>query len=275
MQAKWLIQNHYDLEGKDLIPELEKQGIEYKMVDYEPLQSGTYNHLFNANDCVIVHSTLNMAQQLRREVAWIPGVYCNFDNMKCTTYYSHWGNFLLNNDYVMIPFMEFVRRSDEFYKMFGVDGCIFIRPNNGTKSFTGHVLPKDELESETKIINQYSNIDLDKLLIIISSPKVIDVEWRVVIADKQVVTLSQYKKDGKLNTNNDTSNYDVLKLARGMAKHDWQPDRVYTIDIALSNGVYSLLEINSFSCSGLYNCDYSAVVKYVSLVAENEWMEYN
>ena len=28
MKAKWLIQNYDDLEGKDLIPELEKQGID-------------------------------------------------------------------------------------------------------------------------------------------------------------------------------------------------------------------------------------------------------
>lgn len=278
MKAKWLIQNYYDLDGKDLIPELKKQGIEYKMVDYEPLESGSYNHLFNDDDCVVVVSTLNMAQQLQREVPWIPGVYCNFENMKCSTYYSHWGGFLLNRDYVMVPFMEFIRRKDEFLKMFGrgIDDSIFIRPDSGAKAFTGCVIPRDELESEAKIITQYSGIDLDKLLIVVSSPKVIDAEWRVVIADRKVVTLSMYKKDGKLDTKNESGKgYYAFKQAQEIAKHDWQPDRAYTLDIALSDGVHSLLEVNSFSCSGLYNCDYSAVVKEISLTAERECKEYN
>ncbi len=42
-----------------------------------------------------------------------------------------------------------------------------------------------------------------------------------------------------------------------------------------SNGKLHLLELNSFSCSGLYVCDWAAVIHAASAAAENEWNAQN
>jgi len=275
MNVKWLIEEHKDLDNKDLIPELKKQGIEYKTVKYIPFEGGNYN-VFPEKDCVIVYSTLNLAKQIQRNKQWIPGVYCNFNNFKCSTYYSHWGGFLLNQDYTMMPLLDFVRHKDAVYDRFGVDDCVFMRPNSGAKTFNGAVFPKEEIDKEIDTIKCYAGKDLDQILVIISTPKKIDCEWRVVVASRKVIALSQYKKDGKLDLGDDGHHgYFAMTQAQEIAKHKWQPDRVYTLDICLNNGVHSLLEANSFSCSGLYRCNYKAIVQMVSLEAIREWNEYN
>jgi hypothetical protein len=65
------------------------------------------------------------------------------------------------------------------------------------------------------------------------------------------------------------------RLAKIVATNEWQPDICYTVDIAEeTNGKISLLEINSFSCAGFYDCDISSIVSSASKAAINEWKEY-
>lgn len=45
------------------------------------------------------------------------------------------------------------------------------------------------------------------------------------------------------------------------------------MDVCESDGRLSLLELNSFSCSGLYECDLEAVIRAASAVAEDQWIE--
>lgn len=45
------------------------------------------------------------------------------------------------------------------------------------------------------------------------------------------------------------------------------------MDVCESNGDFHILELNSLSCSGLYDCDLAEVVKVLSATAESEWKE--
>jgi hypothetical protein len=64
-------------------------------------------------------------------------------------------------------------------------------------------------------------------------------------------------------------------MAQEVAQREWQPDRVYTCDIALTeiNGKQEarVLEFNAFSCSGLYACDTELIANAVSYAAWNEY----
>ena len=137
MDVKWLIE---DFEGDGtldpLIAEVEAQGMQCDVVNYVPFQSGKYNH-YSDTDCVIFYGSLNLAKQLQREKPWVPGPICNFKNLRCLSYYSHWGQHLFNKDYIMLPLLELSRRREEIYKQFGVDDCIFMRPDSGAKTFYG------------------------------------------------------------------------------------------------------------------------------------------
>jgi hypothetical protein len=273
MKVKWLIEDYeHDSSLEPLMAEVRKQGMDLEVVKYEPWESGTFDNYDN-EDCVVFYGTLNLGRQLQRQKGWVPGVYCNFKNLCCKAYYSYWGEYLFNQDYIMLPMMEILRRREEIFKQFGVDDTIWIRPDSGAKTFTGQTVPLELLDKEFKLFGNYAAKPLDDIIAVISSPKVIDAEWRIVVVEGKPVAASQYKKDDKLDIE-EGCDYDAWNLASSIASEDWQPDVAYTLDICLSNGVYHLLEANSFSCSGLYESDPKFIVKAISEVALKEWKDY-
>jgi len=273
MEVKWMIE---DFEGRGildpLIGEIKVQGMKCEIVTYIPFQSGKYDNYLD-EDCVIFYGSLNLASQIHRTKPWVPGSICNFKNLCCLTYYSYWGQYLLNKDYIMLPLMELNRRKEDIYKQFGIDGCIFMRPDSGFKCFSGDVYKIEDVDSEINVINNYASKNIDEILVVISSPKKITAEWRCVVVNKKVVASSQYKENGKLDIK-EGAEKDVIDLANEVASSEWQPDKAYTLDICKSNGEFYLLEANSFSCSGFYKCNPKPIVTIVSKIALEEWQEY-
>ena len=274
MEVKWLVE---DFEGDGaldpLISEIKSQGMQCEVVNYTPFQGGEYNQYSN-EDCVVFYGSLNIARQLQREKPWVPGVYCNYENLCCLTYYSHWAKYLLNDNYIMLPMMEILRRREFVFNEYGVDNCIWIRPNSGAKTFTGQIVERERLDKEFSLFSNYAGKPLDKILAVISSPKIISKEWRCVIIDKKVIATSLYKVNDKL-TEEEGCPKEVWTLAQKIANEGWRPDIAYTLDICLSNGKYSLIEVNSFSCSGFYKCNTSDIVKAISKAAIDEYNSYN
>lgn len=273
MKVKWLIEDYeHDCSLQPMMDEIKAQGMEYEVVKYEPWASGTFDQYPN-EDCVVFYGTLNLGRQLQREKGWVPGVYCNFTNLCCHTYYPYWGKYLFNQDYMMLPMLEILRKREYVFNNFGKKECIFIRPDSGAKPITGQVLEYENLDKEFKMFGDYAGNDLDQIIAVISSPKPIEKEWRCVVVDKKVVAFSQYKKNGKLIIDR-AIDVGALKFAKKVADEEWQPDIAYTLDICKSCGIYYLLEANSFSCSGLYECNPELVVKRISEAALKEWTEY-
>lgn len=270
MQPIWLIEDFDPDDSRlPLIEEVKRQGLRCEVIKYLPFESGSYDLIEDSpNSCVIFQGSLNLARQLRREKKWVPGVWCDLDNFRCRTYYPYFGEHLLNSDYFFIPVFDLKRRKNELYDMLGIDDCLFIRPDSGFKTFAGRVVRYDEFNSDYEFMSEYSDRDA---LAVISSPKPIDAEFRFVICKKKVVTGCIYKSDGELVTNNsENEQLDLLyalKYAENVAKTEWEPEPIYVMDICLSNDEYKLLEINSFSCSGLYGCQLAEVVKAASDLA--------
>ena len=277
MQVKWLLER--DTFGEDLEPikeEIARQGMEYIMVDYIPFESGEYNQ-YNDDECVIFYGSLNLGKQLRKQKKWVPGVWCNLQNFECTTYYAYLGKYLLNNPYWMMPQAELKRRKDEFFEMF--DGRFFARPSTGFKSFTGQVFSHDHFDRDWEWVEEFS---YPENIVVVSSPKDIFVEYRFVCADKKIVAGTRYKLNGKesnlsleaCRAGGATQIKEIIAFAEEIALQEWQPQPIYTIDVALRDNLeIGLMEINSFSCSGLYDCNPEPIVKAASELAWKEHQE--
>jgi hypothetical protein len=107
--------------------------------------------------------------------------------------------------------------------------------------------------------------------VLIASPQEIVREWRVVIARGRFIAASQYKSEG-CHSELPGCPQDVRTYVDGLlAEVQYRPDPIYMMDLCLSGNNLYLLELNSFSCSGLYQCDSSAVVKEVKGLAIEEW----
>ncbi len=269
-----MIQTNISLDGFDtkaIVNEVIAQGMKVLSIEYHfgvPINFGEYNQ----HDCIVCYGAIDFVRQVQRRASFIPGAYCNFDNMKCSTYYAYFGEHLLNRNYIMLPVGDLLKRWEEliriFYPASSIIGnkSLFIRPNNGAKPFAGYIIGPDEKNKIQTLVLAVG----PETLVVVAPRKSIKTEWRFVVCDGKVVTGCQYLPTESSVLPPQSS----FRLAEKIASREWQPDLCYTIDIAESEGEMFLLEINSFSCAALYNCHIGSIVRSVSDAAAKEWKSY-
>lgn len=229
----------------------------------------SYRQTFPADACVITHGDIALATRVRAERRWSPGAYGTVENYFCSRYYTPLGRYLLNSDYIMLPFGELDRCREFLFRVLGRNGQIFVRPDSPLKLFTGQTASLDSFSSDLEFMAFYDFPTHE--MVVVSSPKEIIAEWRFAVVAKEVVAGCQYTENGTVHHRPE---YDPLahQLAQEIAQSEFAPDPVWVMDICrTSSGTYHLLEIGAFSFSDLYSMDKSAVVQAVSRQALKDW----
>lgn len=194
-----------------------------------------------------------------------PGAYMRIENLSFHRFAAHIGDLLLNDDFHILPFGELKRRPPP-----GKD--VFVRPDRVTKSFTGFRVSADAFEYEMSCLERGLGVGVEEL-VVVASAKPIEMECRYVVADGRITAKSTYGwADGFIPSGDTDPRCDEVAIE--VARRDWQPDTVYTCDVALSSGRARVVELNSFSCSGLYACDTDAVARAVTACVIEEYGEY-
>ena len=178
-------------------------------------------------------------------------------------------NWFLNSESIMTTWGRFCV-SPSVHMLLAHDHDWFVRPDSGYKTFTGQVIHKTSFKEDIELLNDTSNVK-PETIIWIATAKKIDNEYRFWISNKKVVTSSEYSWD-KDDVSGEIPS-EALELATIVAEYHWQIDRIYVIDIAMCNNHAQIIEFNSFSCSGLYNCDSKTLFKAVSEDIIAEWEE--
>jgi hypothetical protein len=200
----------------------------------------------------------------------VPGAWCNPENLNCATYFAYFGKYLLNQQYALIPGVEAIRMADWLFSVFGKGGEVFVRPAGCHKLFVGRQVSRD-LFAEGLASTRFD----PTTLIVIAAPKLIDREWRVVVAGNKVIAASQYAVGG-IKSVAPGCPAAVQSFAENMlAAVAWRPDPIFMLDVCESNGKLWLVEINGFSCSWLYQCDLPSVVARVGELACKSWEDAN
>ena len=265
--VKWLL-SKFGSGDEDLerfIKELTLQKIEYKIVQYVPFQRDEYD-IFNVKDCIVCYGSVNWINQIKNK-GWIPNIWADEKALECTTYYTYYGKYLINQDYILLPFAEFERRREEWQSSLN-DVSIFIRPNSNMKTFNARVLTYNQQLEEYC----YDSID-PNTLVVIASHKHIFAEYRFIIVDRKVITGSLYRKNGEFEPSTEIDPK-ASDLAQEIANAEWSPSSVFVVDIAKTLDGYGLVEIGVFNCAGLYKCDRSLIVKAINKIALKEHEEY-
>ena len=221
--------------------------------------------VYPEGDCVVTHGDIEFATRVRDSGRWTPGAFCTVEHYVWSHYASKYADFLLNADYVMLPFGELRRRREFLFDAVGSDGRFFARPDSPLKLFTGQLVTADSFEKDLEYMAFYDVPD--DALVVVSSPKPIVDEWRFVIAQREVAAGCRYRRGGKLLSEAGYDD-DALRVAESVAAREYQPDPVWVVDIGrTTNGEYGVVEIGGFSFADLYACDMSAVVRSVSAAA--------
>ena len=274
MVPNWLLERDMFLEGNpqrmfDIAREL---GMKPKWMKYVPFEGGDFDQ-FPSNECVIVYGSMNLANHVAKASPWIPGVWTNPHALRTSTYLAHWGKFSVQRDYALFPLGEIRRMLPLLLERFGDDGRIFLRPNENDKSFSGVVVSENNFERW--YAQNARCYDLDPTAIaLVSKPQRILSEHRFIIADRQVVAGSKYRRGELLLDGLDAAGFDRAAAdfaTQVIHSSEWQPLRIYALDVAELPDSYALMEIGSVNSCGLYGCDLRAVIEHASRIAADDW----
>lgn len=271
MRPAWVFEA--DVFGRTAEPlqaEVRRQGMDCHITRQPLLASGAWDALAGrglAEDaCVIACGCYPFVRFVMDHRKWAPGGWCNPAALACSTYYPHFAPYLLNRRHHITTGVDAIRDRKSLFAEFGRDGQLFIRPDGCQKTFTGRVVGEDEFDTALAPA-RYD----PATRVVIAEPRPIAREWRVVIVDGQAIAAGQYLVDGEIRTKPGCPP-EVLTFTQTMLSAvGWTPDEVFMADVCESGGEFFLLELNGFSSSAVYPCDYRAVVTAVSELAVRAW----
>lgn len=271
MKPRWIIEDfEMDNSFGPLAEEVKRQGMKCEVIRYEPLQSGSYD-VYGNDGCVLFQGSINLALQLQRQKKWIPGPWLTARNYECSKYYASLGKYLFNDKHVFLPRASVMHNLDWLYgQCFGNHEHLFFRPDSGLKPFTAGVYNRMNLPGFWSWVEEFTDPDS---FVVISTPKTVKSEWRFVCSKGEVLTGCQYEKQGKLEFHPGYPE-EAKALAQEACKV-YEPDPIFILDVCFgADDAYYLMEINSFSCGGLYACEMEPIVKRASELAVKEWEDY-
>jgi hypothetical protein len=271
MRPIWLIEaGVYGAEADPLRAEIRRQGMAADFVPHRALKQGSdvvvEGRSLGPEDCAIGYGTYPFVRQIQLHRRWLPGAWCTPENLDGTMYYAYFGNFLLNQNYSIMPGVEAIRQREWLFSTFGRDDEVFVRPTGCHKLFVGRRVTKDSFASALSPARYDPTT-----LVVIAAPRPIAREWRLIVSGDRVIGASQYAVEGTRAIAQGSPD-DVREFAAAMlAEVRWRPDPIFMLDICESDGRLWLVELNSFSSSWLYQCDLPTVVAEASELATQEW----
>lgn len=171
-------------------------------------------------------------------------------------------NDMLNSDGIVasiLDVIELLKNEQDQEKLW------FIRPDGDLKEFSGQILTTKEWLDWLTDANQCSSQGTYKLeddfFVVMASPKIIQAEWRCFIVDHEIVSVSQYKQNGRLidyklnGTNKSNSDTRIITMAKM-----WLPHDCCVMDVAQVNNEFKVVEFNTINSSGFYGADAGLVL---------------
>ncbi len=257
---------------------------------------------------VVFYGGLRTAELIRHVTDWYPGAYCHAPGYDCMAYYSAVGDVLFNDDYVVYPAGDIARRlRQDACRNVGrnvgrtgghPDGPppmrLFVRPTSGKKPFPGGVVSLDTAAAmrDGGTLPGFGFIPHGTPCVV-APARPVGREWRFVMVAGRVVCGSRYSSAGEEDVAlpwPDEAAAMAEAVAVRLSAARCVVDACFTVDIAerprytppdggrrMHDRVVDpdadlcLMEINSFSCAGLYACDTESVVHHVGREAERAY----
>ena len=200
-------------------------------------------------------SAMSEMHDLPQPLAWYAP-----EPFRCSTYYQKYCDLILQRSWQMCGVDEFERTAEDAFQLFGVNDCIFVRPDDNNKIFNGDLLKKGNLQGWLRGL-RHKKIPLDETLMVIARPISIDVEWRFVVVGGKVAGGSQYKTNCCIDIN---ANYDprAAEFAELVAA-TWSPFPVFVVDVGFVKDEYKIVEIGPFNYAGLYKIELEPILEAI------------
>jgi hypothetical protein len=254
---KFLVEEDMLCDKEELKQAIIECGCEYKGISKESFDTFDPYDIWDSD--VVFLGSLKLAKIVQAET--FHTVFCGFKSFKCSEYYPYLAKYLLTDKWGITSAINLKNNTNKE---------IFIRPNDGDKVFTGHICRTENDYQE--IIDCYENP-----YELVVGMDIVDLrrEWRLVVVDKKIIS-GQIYCDLTTNLDYTIMPPEVKELGEKIIAEGYEPDKCWTIDIAQINDdkevKYGLVEINSFSCAGLYGSveDIKNIIGAVKNLMENK-----
>lgn len=147
----------------------------------------------------------------------------------CSYYYKYYHDYLFNKDWEFIPFDLIDFKYD----------CVFVKPDD--RCFPGQVLNK-KLRSKLTVCNP---------MCVVSTPKNVGPEYRLLFDRENYITGGLYSLHKALVESEPPPPL-VNYISSVIQKVQYFPDDLFVVDCTVTNCQYSIIGLNSFTCSELY-----------------------
>lgn len=283
MQVKWVFEKdaYQDGNTERMIAYCKERKLDHQLVDF--VMFGHDDHIkwaFGPEECVIVYGTIILSRFVQQKKKWYPGVWCNWDELKCSNFLAHLGKFSVQQEYAFMPLAEVYRRWDDLFLQYQNDGHIFIKPDDNDKRFHGEKVCKEK-KDEWFHYAQFYGAPLTSLTLVSKPTAKISAEWRFIVANRKIVSGSLYRAGGRTGMSRVDPTWDfdagAIRFAEEViASTEWQPAPIYCLDVCYvdeGHGRYKLMEVGSINCCGLYKCDVEKIMDAANEIALAEWLE--
>ena|GEM_PF-3353154 len=272
----WMVETGLDPEAEErlldslaILPNVEVQV--RKLVPFgEGLQPGPGTE---PEGPIVFHGSLQGAKWVQENTTWRPGAIANNPKLRCQSYYHVFNEYLLNRRHLFLPFGCFEERKEDLFDWLGEDDCIFVRPDANDKPFTGQLVKRETWDEDLKQIGFYDEVVTPETLCVVCAPQNIREEYRFFIRDGEVLTGSLYRKNAHTSQYTAVSAvsepWAMAKLMAARAKRvGFEPDPIWVLDLCKDAQKRTrVLEVGSFSCAGLYDCNTDILARVVTEIA--------
>jgi hypothetical protein len=227
----------------------------------------------------VAYGSQNFVRFFIKNIPCIPGPYPhNHEQTALLSSVSYMSRirakWLMNKDFIFLPIGSLIEQPEKPFELFNSDS-VFIKDNQAFKRFSGQVVEKQKFLETIQFLQDVHKLESSDL-IIIAGPKKLLSEHRFVIVGGEVIAHSTYMEDGNISIKEEVP-LDVLTLAKDFAGQKLF-SFPYTVDFGVINELGKrrarVIELNSFSCAGLYACDLEKVVLTVSQKALDDYHKY-
>lgn len=200
-----------------------------------------------------------LAQQAK-ERGWTLAPFLYGPQYDCSSYYPCFGDDLLNERYLMLPFGELLRRKWWLYRTLGEDGALFIRPNAGNKRFIGQLVYDEHFEKDLPRLGFYEVRPEE--MVVVARPINIEREFRWLVVNGKVVTGATYKGDKGSLTESVRAHINAQEM---LDRSGFNPAPVWCMDTCVTKANNQrVLEVGAFSSAGLYDIKMDVLVPAVA-----------
>lgn len=187
---------------------------------------------------------------------------------RVSNYVNYIPEWYLNSDCLFVPFGVLKRDifKNQIFDKFNYAKKLFIKSDSGFKLLTGFSIDKDDWDKEIGFLKLFNDD-----MILVSSHKEVEKEYRFWIVDNEIVTWSSYSWD-ESEYENTIEDY-IYATAKTIAS---QIDlRTFTLDLCLTKDDWApkVVEINNIYTSGLYNCDFKLLISKLREFTVNEALD--